>query len=302
MKHDRDFDPRHGEAVELLPGVRRLTANNPGPFTFHGTNTYLLGTGSLICLDPGPVQEPHIEAILRATGGARIEAILVSHTHVDHSPGARLLKARTGAPIVGCGPHKPARPLVEGETNPLDASGDKDHAPDRLLQDGEFYTAAGFQLQTVATPGHTANHLCFALCGEDMLFSADHVMAWSTSVVAPPDGSMRDYMASLDRLLDRPEELYLPGHGGVVRDALAYVRDLKQHRLAREAAILNELAKGVRTIPEIVAVLYAAVDPALHPAAGMSVFAHLEDLTERGVVTAEPALALTSRFALAGSL
>jgi glyoxylase-like metal-dependent hydrolase (beta-lactamase superfamily II) len=300
MKHDREFDPRYGAAVELVPGVRRLTAENPGPFTFHGTNTYLLGTGRLICVDPGPELDAHTEAILRAAGGAPIDAILVTHTHMDHSPGARLLQARTGAPIVGCGPHKSARALFKDEVNPLDASGDRDHAPDRLLEDDEIFAAAGLELQTIATPGHTANHLCFSICGENLMLSADHVMAWSTSVVAPPDGSMKDYMASLDRLLDRPEDLFLPGHGGVVREAHSYVRELKQHRQARESAILGELQKGTRAIPEIVAVLYAAVDPALHPAAGMSVFAHLEELAERGLVLSEPSLSLTARFSLNG--
>ncbi|MHA7774039.1 MBL fold metallo-hydrolase [Roseibium sp. M-1] len=298
MKHDRAFDPQYGEAVEIVPGIRRLTANNPGPFTFHGTNTYLLGTGRLICVDPGPASGSHIDAILQAARGAPIEAILVSHTHADHSPGARLLKARTGAPIVGCGPHRPARALFKDEVNPLDASGDKEHRPDTLLSDGDFFSAAGLELETIATPGHTANHLCFAVCGTNLLLSADHVMAWATSVVAPPDGSMKDYMASLDKLLARPEEEYLPGHGGIVRQAASYVHDLKEHRLAREASILGELAKGPRTIPGIVAELYAEVDPALHPAAGMSVFAHLEDLTERGFVSAEPGLSLTSKFSL----
>lgn len=296
MKHDRQFDPNYGSAVEVAPGIRRLTAQNPGPFTFHGTNSYLLGTRRLICVDPGPDLPAHIDALLRAAEGAEIEAILVTHTHVDHSPGARLLKERTGAPIVGCGPHIAARDLADNEINPLDASGDKLHQPDRQLGDGEIFAASECALETIATPGHTANHLCFALQGTQVLFSADHVMGWSTSVVAPPDGSMRDYMASVDKLLDRTEDIYLPGHGGVVRDALAYVRELKQHRLMRESAILGQLAETQKTIPEIVAELYAAVDPALHPAAGLSVFAHLEDLAGRGLVEAHPALALEARY------
>ncbi len=300
MKHDRTFDPQYGTAVELMPGVRRLTVNNPGPFTFHGTNSYLLGTSRLICVDPGPALEGQVDTILKAAQGAVIEAILITHTHVDHSPGARLLKERTGAEIIGCGPHRPARALLENEVNPLDASGDKDYVPDRLLEDGEMFEAAGISLEAVATPGHTSNHLCFALAGEPVLLSADHVMGWSTSVVAPPDGSMRDYMASIDKLLARSETVYLPGHGGIVRNAIDYVRDLKQHRLDREASILHELAKGERSIPEIVSVLYAAVDPALHPAAGLSVFAHLEDLADRGRVEASPELSLAARYRLTG--
>jgi len=301
MKHDRNFDPNHGVPVEIIPGLRRLTAENPGPFTFFGTNTYLIGTGKLAVVDPGPALDKHIAAILKAAGGAEIEAILVSHTHMDHSPGARLLKAETGAPIVGCGVHRPARALLEEEINPLDASSDKDHLPDRELRDGELFEAAGATFETVSTPGHTMNHLCFALQDTDALLSADHVMAWSTSIVAPPDGSMRDYMTSLNKLLERPEQTYLPGHGGPVRDAKSYVRELRQHRLGREAAILAQLDEGSRTIPEIVAVLYADVDPVLHPAASLSVFAHLEDLSERGLVTASPDLVLNACFAPAGA-
>ncbi|WP_428686663.1 MBL fold metallo-hydrolase [Roseibium sp.] len=299
MKHNRDFDPRYGEAVELTSGLRRLTARNPSPFTFLGTNTYLIGTRRLVVVDPGPNLEEHVGAILKAAEGARIEAIVVSHTHADHSPGARLLKERTGAPIVGCGPHRAARDLMEDEVNPLDASGDKEHEPDTLLGDGEVLRAAGLSLETIETPGHTANHLCFALPGENILFSADHVMGWATTIVAPPDGSMRDYMASIEKLQHRPETCYLPGHGGEINNALDYVRDLKQHRLSREASILAELNQGSRTIPEVVAALYADVDPRLHKAAGLSVFAHLEDLVGRDLVTASPRLSLSCSFSVA---
>jgi glyoxylase-like metal-dependent hydrolase (beta-lactamase superfamily II) len=299
MKHDRSFDPRYGERVEIVPGVCRLTAPNAGPFTFHGTNTYILGQKDLVVVDPGPADPTHVDRILSVTEGARIEAIAVTHTHVDHSPAARMLSEKTGAPIIGCGPHKAARPLMEGEVNPLDASGDKDYLPNKECLDGETFQVAGITFQAVATPGHTANHLCFALEGEDILISGDQVMAWSTSIVAAPDGSMRDYMTSIDKLLDRPETTYLPGHGGVVRDAPLYVEQLKQHRLSRESSILGELGDEPRTIPEIVAKLYADVDPVLHGAAGLSVFAHLEDLTERGRTIADPALSLDARFRLA---
>ncbi|WP_103221600.1 MBL fold metallo-hydrolase [Roseibium marinum] len=298
MRHDRDFDPNYGIAVEILPGVRRLTAKNSGPFTFFGTNTYLLGTSRLAVVDPGPADEAHVETILKAASGASVEAIVVSHTHVDHSPAARLLKEKTGAPIIGCGIHKAARELMENEINPLDASGDREYAPDRQLHEGDVLSAAGMSLQTIETPGHTANHLCFALAEENLLLSADHVMGWSTSIVAPPDGSMRDYMDSIDKLLNREEQIYLPGHGGVIHDALSYVGDLKQHRLNREASVLRELAETPLTIPQIVVRLYADVDPALHRAAGLSVFAHLEDLAGRGLVSASPALSLTATFTL----
>lgn len=296
MQHDRDFDPRYGEAIELTPSLRRLTARNPGPFTFMGTNSYLLGSQRLVVVDPGPVLPEHIEALLRAADGATVEAILVTHTHVDHSPGARLLKEKTGAPIIGCAAHHAARVLLANEVNPLDASADKDHSPDHQLADGDIFDAAELSLETIATPGHTANHLCFAIKGEGLLFSADHVMGWSTSIVAPPDGNMRDYMQSLNKLLDRPEEIYLPGHGGKIEDARVYADQLKHHRLNRETAILTHLAGADSTIPEIVRALYANVDPSLYPAAGLSVFAHLEDLSERGLVAAEGGLSLSAVY------
>ncbi len=298
MQHDRTFDPRYGERAEILPGVCRLTANNPGPFTFHGTNTYILGQKELVVVDPGPADLAHVETILSVTEGARIEAILVTHTHVDHSPAARMLQEKVDAPIIGCAPHRAARPLMEGEVNPLDASGDKDYRPDQEYRDGQTFEAAGIAFETIETPGHTANHLCFAIKGEDVLISGDHVMAWSTSIVAAPDGSMKDYMASIDKMLARTEATYLPGHGTVVRDAPLYVEHLKQHRLSREASILNELGANPTSIPEIVTKLYADVDPILHRAAGLSVFAHLEDLTERGQVAADPALSLDARYRL----
>lgn len=299
MKHNRDFDPAYGTAVELAPGVRRLTAENPGPFTFFGTNTYLLGTERLMVVDPGPALASHLEALLKAVGGAGVDAILVSHTHMDHSPAARLLKEKTGAPIVGCGPHHPARALQDNEINPLDASGDKDYRPDRQLGDGDIFSTDSLAVEAIETPGHTANHLCFSVVGTDLLLSADHVMGWATSIVAPPDGSMRAYMASIDKLLARTETRYLPGHGGVIDNAQDYVQDLKDHRLGREAAILSLLSKGGHSIPELVGQLYAGVDPALHPAAALSVFAHLEDLVDRALVSTVAPLSLSSRYSLA---
>lgn len=296
MKHTLDFDPNYGAAVEITPGLRRLTARNSGPFTFRGTNTYLIGTRKVVVVDPGPELEDHIDTILSAIGGGELEAILVSHTHMDHSPGARLLQRRTGAPIVGAGPHRAARALMENEINPLDSSGDKEHVPDRQLRDGDMFEASEVNIEAIETPGHTANHLCFALVGDNTLLSADHVMGWSTSIVAPPDGSMRDYMASIDKLMSRPEQTYHPGHGGHIDNAHAYVAELKQHRIRREHAILSEISRSEKSIPEIVATLYASVDPSLHPAAALSVFAHLEDLVERGLASARPDLSLSAHY------
>lgn len=299
--HDRDFDPRHGETVPVAEGVVRLTAPNEGPFTFRGTNSYLIGEAELAVLDPGPDDAGHLAALLAAARGRPVRAILVSHTHRDHTGAVAALAAATGAEVIAEGPHRPARPLAIGEANPLDAAGDTTLPIDRTVHDGEVVVIDGRPLTVVATPGHTANHVAFALEDARLLFSADHVMAWSTTIVAPPDGAMRDYMASLDKLLAREDALYLPGHGGPVRDPASYVAALKAHRLEREAGILKRLAAGDRHVPEIVAVLYAGVDRRLYGAAGLSVLAHLEDLVARGLVTADPRPAIDAEFTLAGS-
>jgi len=284
---DNHFEPAHGEAIEVAPGVRRITADNPSAFTFHGTNSYILGTDTLAVIDPGPVSENHFRALLRAIGGRPVSHIFVSHTHADHSPLARQLKEATGAKVYAEGPHRPARPLRIGEINPLDASADTDFVPDVSLADGEVVEGDGWSLRAIYTPGHTANHLAFALEGTRILFSADHVMAWATTIVAPPDGAMSDYMASLDKLMERDDRLYLPGHGGPVRQPGAFLRGLKTHRRMRERAILERLRSGDRTIPEMVAAIYRDTDPRLHNAAGLSVLAHLEDMVARGLVEAE---------------
>ena len=295
---DRVFDPRHGEAVTVSPLVRRVVANNPGPFTFHGTNTYLVGTDEIAVIDPGPDDPAHVAAILAAVGSARVTAILVTHTHRDHSPAAAALKVATGAPVWGEGPHRPARPLDLGEINPMDASSEVDFVPDRALVDGDVVRGAGWSLAAVATPGHTANHLCYALAEEATLFTGDHVMAWSTSIVAPPDGAMADYMASLRRLMARDDRLLLPAHGAGITEPLAFLTGLERHRLGREAAVLERLAAGDRTIPEMVATIYADVDRRLHGAAALSLYAHVEDLASRGIVAAEGAATLTGRWRL----
>ncbi|NLH81869.1 MAG: MBL fold metallo-hydrolase, partial [Phyllobacteriaceae bacterium] len=234
LTFDRVFEPRHGEAVRLSPRVARVTANNPGPFTFHGTNTFLVGTTEIAVIDPGPDDPTHVAAILAAVGSAKVTAILVTHTHRDHSPAAKALRAATGAPVLGEGPHRPARPLDLGEINPMDASSEGDFVPDRVLADGDVVAGPDWTLEAIATPGHTANHLCFALREEATLFTGDHVMAWSTSIVAPPDGAMVDYMASLRRLMGRDDRLFLPAHGAGIADPLPFLAGLEAHRLGRE--------------------------------------------------------------------
>lgn len=292
LDFDTRFEPAYGEAVAIAKGVARLTVNNPSPFTFHGTNSYILGTDTLAVIDPGPDDDAHLEALIRAIAGRPVSHIFVSHTHRDHSPLAARLKALTGARTVAEGPHRSARPLHLGEVPAMDASSDTDFVPDIVVRDGEVVEGDGWRIGTVLTPGHAANHAAFALEGTGILFSADHVMAWSTSIVAPPDGAMSDYMASLDKLIERDDRIYLPGHGGPVTTPKKFVRGLKAHRKMRERAIIERLNAGDRTIPDIVKAIYRDTDPRLYGAAGLSVFAHLEDLVERGKATSDQAPAL----------
>jgi len=295
---DKRLDLVPGQVDEVRPGVRRVLANNPGPFTFKGTVSYIIGRGEVAIIDPGPLDEPHVTALLEAVGGETVTHIFVTHTHRDHSPAAAPLKAATGARTYAEGPHRAARALNIGEAKPLDSSGDRDFRPDVALADGEVVAGTGWALEAVATPGHTANHMAFALVDSDVLFSGDHVMAWSTPVVAPPDGAMSDYMASLEKLAGRTETIYFPGHGGAVRDAPAFVQQYIRHRRAREAAILAELAQGDADIPALVAKIYAGLDPRLTRAAGLSVLAHLEDLTARGRAATDGAPAIDKRYRL----
>ena len=275
--------PPAGVVGQLTPRVRRLVAPNPSPFTFTGTCSYLIGEGEVAILDPGPDSDAHLAALLEATRGERIAAIVITHTHRDHSPLARRLREATSAPIVGARPHV----FTEGPQQGLDASHDRDYAPDRVLREGDELAVGGLTLKAIETPGHAANHLVFACAEENALFSGDHVMAWSTSVVAPPDGSMTDYMASLEKLRGRSEAVYWPGHGGAVTDPQRYLRALIGHRRQREAAILDRIDGGVSTLEAIVASVYAGLDPKLVGAARLSALAHLEDLARRGVIVEE---------------
>ncbi len=296
---DKSFDLPPGQVEEVTPGVRRILCNNPGPFTFKGTVSYIVGRGSVAIIDPGPLDESHVAALLDAVRGETVTHIFITHTHRDHSPAAARIKAATGAPTLGEGPHRPARALNIGEARPLDSSGDMDFRPDRVLSDGDVVDGAGWSLEAITTPGHCANHMAFALKGTDILFAGDHVMAWSTPVVAPPDGSMSDYMASLDKLTRRAETTYYPGHGGAVRDAPRMVRQYIAHRRAREAAILDQLKGGETDIPSMVREIYVGLDPRLTKAAGLSVLAHLEDLVARVKVTTDVMPSVNGRYRVA---
>ena len=271
-----------GQVERIAPGVRRLLAGNPSPFTYTGTQTYIAGAGEVAVIDPGPDLPEHVAAIMTATQGERIAAILCTHTHRDHSPASRPLAAATGAPIIGC-----AALALEDDGPRADAAFDFDYRPDRVLAGGERLDGEGWALTAVATPGHTSNHLCFALEGTGALFTGDHVMGWSTTVVSPPDGDMTAYMKSLDLLLGRDDAVYYPAHGPAVAKTRSHVRALIAHRRMRERQILKRLGAGEGRIPAMVETMYADVDPRLHPAAGRSVLAHLVDMAGRGLVRVE---------------
>ena len=302
IRFDRNFELAPGVVEEIAPGVRRILCNNPGPFTFKGTVSYLLGRGKVAIIDPGPADDAHITTLLNAIRDETVTHIFITHTHRDHSPAAAAIKQATGAKTYAEGPHRAARPLHIGDAKRAEAGGDRDFVPDVALKDGEVIGGAEWALEAIATPGHTANHMAFALRGSDILFSGDHVMAWSTTIVAPPDGAMSDYMTSLEKLARRPERIYLPGHGGAVQDAHSYVAQLMNHRKGREASILRQLAQGPADIPALVQAIYVGLDPRLTSGAGLSVLAHLEDLVTRSVVATEgpPSLAGTYRLAGAG--
>jgi glyoxylase-like metal-dependent hydrolase (beta-lactamase superfamily II) len=295
---DKRFELAPGRVEEFAPGVRRLLAGNPSPFTFTGTVSYIVGEGQVAIIDPGPLDEAHIGALLAAVRGETVTHILVTHTHRDHSPAVPHIKAATGALVLAEGPHRPARTLNVGEAPRLDASNDMEFRPDRTLADGEVVASAGWTIEAVTTPGHTANHMAFAFKEANVLFSGDHVMAWATPVVAPPDGAMSDYMASLQKLARRSEPVYLPGHGGAVREAPRFVQHYVRHRQAREASILHRLAKGEADIPTLVRSIYIGLDPRLVKAAGLSVLAHLEDLVARGLVATNGRPSIDGRYRL----
>ncbi|WP_145202969.1 MBL fold metallo-hydrolase [Sphingobium sp. B2] len=271
-----------GVAMPLSPMVARVLAPNPSPFTFTGTQTYVVGSSDVAVIDPGPDEADHLTALTAAIAGRPVVAIVCTHTHRDHSPAAQPLHAMTGAPVIGCAP------LTLDDDGPrADAAFDAAYRPDRILADGERLAGEGWTLEAVATPGHTSNHLCFALVEEQALFTGDHVMGWSTSVISPPDGDMADYMRSMQRLLERQDIIYYPAHGEPIDNPQRLVRGMIGHRKQREGQILRFLERnGDSLIPDMVAEMYKGVDPRLHPAAGRSVLAHLIDLHQRGLVMA----------------
>lgn len=296
-----DHTPNIGIPLQLADGLRVITAGNASPMTFTGTQSYLLGESEVAVIDPGPDDPAHLEAILAATKGQRVSHIVVTHSHVDHSPLAKQLHIKTGAPIYGFGPANAARsPLMETldrDGNLGGAEGiDQGFSPDILLTDTETIKGSGWSLQAIHTPGHLSNHLCFAWEGQDSLFSGDHIMGWATTLVSPPDGDLTAFMGSLRKLQNRPEHTYYAGHGGPVFEAHNMLDYLLAHRLGREDQIRARLADSSQTVAELTASIYADVNPMLHGAASRNVLAHLIDLYERGLVAPDGAFSAMARF------
>jgi len=291
----REIDIEYGRCDEVGPLIRRVTANNPGPFTYKGTGTYIVGRGEVAVIDPGPDMGDHLQAIEAAIPGERVSHILVTHHHLDHSPLAKPLSERTGAKVWG---RAVAGPIVEDAVK-LEAGYDR-FTPDIPLIGGEVIEGDGWTFEAIHTPGHTSNHICYALRQENALFSGDHIMGWSTTVVTPPDGNMGDYLRSLERVSERGFATLWPTHGPPIRDVAPFLEAYAAHRRDRERQILDRLAAGDTRIKVMVPTMYAAVDPRLHPAAAHSVLAHMIELVNSGRVVADGAPGLESEYRLAG--
>jgi len=280
MNNPADHRP-YASAEQVAPLVRRVLARNPSAFTYTGTQSYIVGDGRDVALiDPGPDEREHIDALLEAVGDARIAAICCTHTHRDHSPAVAPLVERTGAKVIGC-----SALSLKDDGPRMDDAFDTTYTPDQVMSDGDTIGGEGWTLSAVATPGHTSNHLCYSVGETGALFTGDHVMGWSTSVVSPPDGDMTDYMASLKKLYDRQDEIYFPAHGPAVEKTRQFIRGMIGHRRQRENQILRLLERDVSRIADMVPQMYKGVDERLWPAAGRSVLAHLIDMERKGLAT-----------------
>ena len=277
----REFEAKYESEVRVSPLISRIVADNPGPFTFKGTGVYIVGNKDVAVIDPGPDDASHVDALKRALEGRRVTHILVTHTHADHSPAAKPLKEWSGAKTYAFGPHGSGK-LDDGVR--VEEGGDMQFVPDMRVKDGEIIKGNGFTFECVFTPGHTSNHMCYALKEENALFTGDHVMGWSTTVVTPPDGDMAQYMASVKKLMARSDAVLYPTHGAPVTDPKPFLAAYLEHRLDRERQILACIREGLPTIPQMVARMYADVDKRLHPAASRSVLAHLIQLEQEGRV------------------
>ena len=297
-----DGRPSYGEAEQVSPLIRRVLADNPSKFTYRGTGTYIVGRGrGVAVIDPGPLLDAHREALTRALADDEVSYIVVTHCHADHSPLAAWLAAETGAPTVAFGPHVPMRPEVPPPTKATEEATDTGFMPDLAVTDGDVIGGDGWTLEALHTPGHTGNHTCWALSEEQALFTGDHVMGWSTSVVGPPGGDVGSYLASLRKVLERDDAVLWPTHGPPVREPRPFVEAYLQHRLDREAQVLGCVSEGVSEIPAMVARLYAGVRPELHEPAAWAVLGHLVKLTDDGVVEPDRSpLGIEAQFRLAG--
>lgn len=289
----RDMEFEYEKAQAVTPLIRRLVANNPGPFTYTGTGVYIVGRGEVAIIDPGPDDDAHVQALLKAVEGERVSHILVTHRHMDHSPAARALAERTGAKVYAS--KIAPRPSACDELR-LEASDDHGFQPDEDVLDGQRFSGPGWTIEAVATPGHTNNHMAYALLEENALFPGDHIMGWSTTIIGPPDGDMTDYLSSLEKVRDRDYAILWPTHGPPVHEVRPFVQAFIDHRLEREAQILEQLAAGKRRIKDMVAVIYADVDKRLHPAACHSVLAHIIRLVELGRVGCEGPACVDSEY------
>ena len=292
----RELDFSYGEVSEVAPGIRRVIAENPSPFTLYGTGTYILGRGEVAVIDPGPADGAHIAKLLEALEGETISHILITHTHMDHSPGCRLLQAHTDAKSYAYGPHGAGK-LEQGV--PVEEGGDMEFEPDELLRDGDVLTGGDWSVECVYTPGHTSNHMCYQLRESKALFTGDHVMGWSTSIISPPDGDMGAYIASLERLLERDDAVYWPTHGPCIDDPKPHVRAFVEHRLDRERQIIDCVRQGVHRIEDMVPVMYTELPEFMYPAAARSVLASMEHLVDHGALRADGGVQLDATYQLA---
>ena len=290
----RDIKFEYGAVDQVSPLIRRVIANNPGPFTFTGTGTYIVGKGEVAVIDPGPDQPEHLQAILDAVAGEKVTHILITHHHLDHSPLARPLAEKTGAVIYGCAVKSP---VVEDAVK-LEAGYDRFEPDISVCGGGTVIAGSGWIFETIATPGHTSNHICYALQQENACFTGDHIMGWSTTVVTPPDGNMGDYLASLDVIESRNFDVLWPTHGPPITDVRPFIDAYREHRLDRERQILAQLAAGETRIREMVPKMYVDVDPRLYPAASHSVLAHVIELVKSGRVKTQGAPGLESEYRL----
>jgi glyoxylase-like metal-dependent hydrolase (beta-lactamase superfamily II) len=286
LSFDKSFEPRTGRPVEVAPRIVRVTAPNAGPFTFTGTNSFLVGDKSVAVVDPGPSDEDHLRALLAAIAGRPIDAIVLTHTHKDHSALAARLKSETGAPLWFGGAHRPSRPPRPLERDWVRGDSDYGLTPDRTLADGENFAIGGVPTVAIATPGHCSNHLCFGFPGTPWMLSGDHAMGWNSTMIAVPDGSMADYFASLDKVIALPYRHYLPAHGGPIMDGPGYATALKQHRQLRNGEIVQAIGAGARSVGDLQRAIYPKLALPLVPAAQMTIRAHVEYLADRGLIRA----------------